>query len=336
MADEQASKGFRLPWHGRAASRVRRTEPVPVSDWRETVRSRLVVAAVLCGCGRWRSKRGWSTCRCSSDAEMVARAPTSARTRSRRRRVAATSSIATAACSPTASTPTRSSPTRPRSRSRTSSPPAFAARSTDCDAAERAAIDKNLRRKGQFAYVARKVSPDEEQRVRALEIKGIGFVKESRRFYPKRELLAHVLGYVGLDNVGLGGLESAFDPQIRGKQGRLIIQRDARRRALTSHIEREATAGVALELTIDQYLQNIAERELQAGVAEYGAAGGSIVVMDPIAGEILALANAPTFNPNVYSRSPDRPAPQPRHPGSLRAGIDVQDRDRVSRARRRA
>jgi len=153
--------------------------------------------------------------------------------------------------------------------------------------------------------VARKVSPDEERRVRALEIKGIGFFKESRRFYPKRELLAHVLGYVGLDDAGLGGLESAYDVQIRGRAGRVLIQRDARRQALTSYIEREPTAGAALELTIDQYLQNIAERALREGVEDYGAAGGSVVLMDPATGEILALANVPTFNPNTYARAPE-------------------------------
>jgi cell division protein FtsI/penicillin-binding protein 2 len=96
-----------------------------------------------------------------------------------------------------------------------------------CDAAERLAIAKSVRRKGQFAWVARKVSPDEERRVRALEIKGIGFVKESRRFYPKRELLAHVLGYVGLDNAGLAGLESSYDSRIRGVAGKVLIQLDA-------------------------------------------------------------------------------------------------------------
>ena len=136
-----------------------------------------------------------------------------------------------------------------------------------CDAAEKVAIAKSLRRKGQFAWVARKVSPDEERRVRALEIKGIGFFKESRRFYPKRELLAHVLGYVGLDDAGLGGLESAYDVQVRGRAGRVLIQRDARRQALTSYVERESTPGAALELTIDQYLQHLAERALQEGVA---------------------------------------------------------------------
>jgi cell division protein FtsI (penicillin-binding protein 3) len=175
-----------------------------------------------------------------------------------------------------------------------------------CDAAERQTIVKSLRRTGQFAYLARKVSPDEEQRVRALGLKGVGVTKESRRFYPKRELLAHVLGYVGLDNVGLGGLESAYDSQIRGRAGRTQIQRDARRNALTSHVEREATAGATLELSIDQYLQNIAERALQAGVEEFNAAGGSVVVMDPYTGQILALANAPTFNPNVYTRASDQ------------------------------
>jgi cell division protein FtsI (penicillin-binding protein 3) len=175
-----------------------------------------------------------------------------------------------------------------------------------CDAAERQAIARNLRRSGQFAYVARKVSPEEEQRVRLLGLKGIGFIKESRRFYPKRELLAHVLGYVGVDNAGLGGLESAYDAQIRGRAGRIQIQRDARRNALMSHVEREPTVGATLELTIDQYLQNIAERELQAGVLEHRAAGGSVVVMDPNTGEILAMANAPTFNPNAYARAPEQ------------------------------
>jgi len=190
-----------------------------------------------------------------------------------------------------------------------------------CDASEKQAIARNLRRKGQFAWVARKVSPDEERRVRALEIRGIGFAKESRRFYPKRELLAHVLGYVGLDNHGLAGLESAYDGVIRGRSGRLLMQFDAKRRALTSHVEREPTAGAALELTIDQYLQNIAERELRRGVEEYGAAGGSIVVMDPATGEILAMASAPTFNPNAYARAPEsarrnRPIQDLYEPGS--------------------
>jgi hypothetical protein len=101
-----------------------------------------------------------------------------------------------------------------------------------CDAADRTTISKSLKRSTQFVYLARKVSPEEEQRVRNLGLKGIGVTKESRRFYPKREMLAHVLGYVGTDNVGLAGLESSFDSLIRGQAGKILLQRDARRNAL--------------------------------------------------------------------------------------------------------
>ena len=114
-----------------------------------------------------------------------------------------------------------------------------------------------------------------------------------------------MLGYVGLDNAGLGGLESAYDTQVRGREGKLLVQTDARQQRVYSQVERPATAGATLELTIDQYLQFIAERELRAGVEENRAAGGSAVIMDPNTGEILAMANYPTFNPNTYGRVRD-------------------------------
>lgn len=179
-----------------------------------------------------------------------------------------------------------------------------------CDKADRARLVQSLQpqqrdgRSVRFVYLQRKMSPGEEQRIRELELPGIGFVKESRRFYPNKEMLAHVLGYVGMDNGGLAGLESTYDSQIRGLPGRVIVQADARRRAVFSRVEREPTAGASIELTVDQHLQNIAERELRAGVLENRAAGGTAIVMDPSTGEILALANYPTFNPNVYARSP--------------------------------
>jgi cell division protein FtsI (penicillin-binding protein 3) len=172
----------------------------------------------------------------------------------------------------------------------------------DCDAKDRQAMARNLRRNSQFTYLARKVSPDEAKRVRGLELKSVGFVKESRRYYPNKDLLSHVLGYVGMDNDGLAGLESAFDAQIRGHEGRVLVQNDARQQALYSRMERQPTAGASLELSIDQFLQYIAERELRAGVEENRAAGGSAVIMDPMTGEILAMANWPTFNPNAYNR----------------------------------
>ena len=169
-----------------------------------------------------------------------------------------------------------------------------------CDAALRHMMARTLRKRAQFAYLARKVSPDEARRIKALQLKGVAFLKENRRYYPKKELAAHVLGYVGTDNVGLAGLESTYDTQIRGKDGKVLVTTDARRHALFSRVERAATAGAGLELTIDQYLQHIVERELRTGVAENRAAAGTAVIMDPRTGEILALANWPTFNPNSF------------------------------------
>ena len=274
MADEHAGRGAPVSVAGPRHLPARRTEPAPVPDWRETVRSRLVVGAVLCAAWTVAIEARLLYLQVFQHAEMVARAA-----RQRQNTIEAPARRGdildrngnllayTVDADSIIADPTE-----------IEDPDGVAATICGaldrCDAAEKLAIAKNLRRKGQFAWVARKVSPDEERRVRALDIKGIGFFKESRRFYPKRELLAHVLGYVGLDDVGLAGLESAYDVQIRGRAGRVLIQRDARRQALTSYVERESTAGAALELTIDQYLQNIAERALQDGVEEYGAAGG--------------------------------------------------------------
>src|SRR5436190_4082198 len=175
----------------------------------------------------------------------------------------------------------------------------------DCDRDRQAQIARNLSQKKNFAYVARQVSPDEARRVKALALPGLTMFKESRRYYPNSELAAHVIGYVGLDNVGLGGIESAYDAQIRGNNGKILIQTDNKRRALYSRVERPATAGAGIELTIDEYLQHVAERELRAGVEQNHAQGGTAIVMDPQTGEILALANWPTFNPNTFSRAAD-------------------------------
>ena len=172
----------------------------------------------------------------------------------------------------------------------------------DCDAKERQAIADKLGQHKAFAYVRRQVSPSQAQRVAALNLDGIGFTKESKRFYPNKELAAHLLGWVGIDNKGLSGLEYTYDPQIRGKAGTIIVHTDAKRHAF-SRFERPPTAGSSVELTIDEYLQHIVERELRAGVALNRAAGGSAILMNPRTGEILALANEPTFNPNALRDS---------------------------------
>lgn len=169
-----------------------------------------------------------------------------------------------------------------------------------CDAARRADIESRLRRDQYFSYIARQVPPDEAARVAALEIDGVSIYKESRRYYPNRELAAHLLGFVGIENKGLGGLEAAYDSRIRGKDGRLILQTDGRQQAVSARIEQAPTPGDGLQLTIDTYLQHLAERELKWGVKEFNAAAGTVVIMQPHTGEILALANYPTFNPNDY------------------------------------
>jgi cell division protein FtsI (penicillin-binding protein 3) len=169
----------------------------------------------------------------------------------------------------------------------------------DCKNKERRSLVERLSQSRDFVYIRRQVSPEMASRVADLNLEGVSSLKESRRFYPNRELAAHVVGYTGVDNVGLNGIEVAYDSQIRGKPGAVLIQTDARRHAF-SRFEKPPTSGSTIELTIDQYLQHVAERELHAGVVANRAVGGSAIIMNPHTGEILAMANDPTFNPNAY------------------------------------
>ena len=124
-----------------------------------------------------------------------------------------------------------------------------------------------------------------------------------------------------------------YDAQIRGRAGTTLIQIDARRRAF-SRVERPPTAGATLELTIDEVLQHVAERELRAGVLENRAQGGTVIVMDPHSGEILALANEPTFNPNTFARAPEAHRRNRAIQDIYEPGFDLQDRDGVGGAGR--
>lgn len=171
-----------------------------------------------------------------------------------------------------------------------------------CTPADRAELEARLQRKNDFAYVQRFVSPAVAARVAALGLEGVGFIKENRRYYPNKELAAPVLGYVGVDNKGLGGLEAAYDSVVRGRAGTVLLQTDAKKQVF-SRIERSPTVGGALELTLDEFLQHIVERELAAGVRQHKADGGTAVVMDPMTGEVLAMASYPSFNPNTFRDS---------------------------------
>lgn len=177
----------------------------------------------------------------------------------------------------------------------------------DCDEAERAKFEQALRQKKRgWVPLRRQIGPSESRRISDLGLPGIVLEGDSRRYYPNRELAAHILGYVGVDNKGLAGIEQTYDSRIRGREGKVIVETDAHQRAF-SRVERPPTAGATLELTIDAQLQHIAERELRAAVADEDADGGTIVMMDPATGDILANANYPTFNPNAFGLYQGKP-----------------------------
>ena len=157
-----------------------------------------------------------------------------------------------------------------------------------------------------FAWVARRVTPDVAAHVKALidsgALKGIYFQKEFQRFYPDNEIAAQVLGYVGLDDNGLGGLEQKFEPQLHGVPGRMYTALDARRHVLGSS-ESEPQPGQNLTLTIDENIQFLAERALDNAMDRTHADNGTVVVQDVHTGQILALAIRPAFNPNLFRRT---------------------------------
>ncbi len=148
-----------------------------------------------------------------------------------------------------------------------------------------------------FAWVARRVDADTAERVKELNLKGVYFQKEFKRFYPNNDLAAQVLGYVGTDDTGLGGLEREFDDDLHGTPGHMLTALDAKRHVLGSE-ESQPMPGENLVLSIDSNIQYIAERALDAQMEKMKAAHGTVVVQDPHTGQILALAIAPRFNPN--------------------------------------
>lgn len=164
-------------------------------------------------------------------------------------------------------------------------------------------IDARLKASRNFAWVARKVDADVATRVRALNLKGVYFQKEFKRSYPDNDLAAQILGYVSLDDNGLGGLEYRYDSILHGKPGRVLTAVDARRQALGS-VQRDPQPGENLVLTIDEHIQFIAEKALDEAMERTKSASGTVVVQDPYTGQILALAIRPTFNPNSVKHVP--------------------------------
>jgi cell division protein FtsI (penicillin-binding protein 3) len=160
-----------------------------------------------------------------------------------------------------------------------------------------AQIASRLNQGRNFAWIARRVTPRIAAAVKALNMKGIFFQQEFARSYPDSQLAAQVLGYVGSDDGGLGGLEEKFDSQLHGRPGLMYTAMDARRKVLGSS-EHDPEPGQNLVLTVDENIQFMAERALDHAMAKTQALNGTVVIQDVHTGQILALAIRPTFNPN--------------------------------------
>jgi cell division protein FtsI (penicillin-binding protein 3) len=161
------------------------------------------------------------------------------------------------------------------------------------------AVRKKLEQKKSFVWIARKIPESQGQVLRGMGLKGIGFIKESKRCYPNGYLLSQLMGFSGIDGVGLEGLEMSLDKYLRGEKGWAFLLRDARQQKLDLADRMVAPRdGYDLVLTVDEVIQFIAERELDKVYQKYNARGASIVVMNPHTGAILAMASRPTYDPN--------------------------------------
>lgn len=170
---------------------------------------------------------------------------------------------------------------------------------------ERDIILEKLMRKKMFVWIARKISKETASQIKELDIEGIYFIKENKRFYPKGRLASQIIGFTDLDGRGIEGIELLYDTYLKGVAGWYTVVRDAKGRELSSLRDNWTPSqdGYNLILSIDEIIQHIAERELEKVAKRYNARGGVVVVMNPNSGEILALANYPAFDSNYISDS---------------------------------
>jgi cell division protein FtsI (penicillin-binding protein 3) len=148
-----------------------------------------------------------------------------------------------------------------------------------------------------FVWIARRIPHEQAEQIEGMKLAGVHARKEPKRFYPNGRLAAHVLGFVGLDNNGHAGIEQFYNQKISGEGGRILLEADSLGRAYES-FERPSKPGQSVVLTLDQMTQFHAEEALNAALLSSHAQSGTVVVLDPHTGEILALANAPSFDPN--------------------------------------
>jgi cell division protein FtsI (penicillin-binding protein 3) len=161
-------------------------------------------------------------------------------------------------------------------------------------------VESRLDSSQNFVWIERKLTPEKSEAIAALNLKGVYAQAENKRFYPKADLASHVLGFVDVDEKGLGGIEYALDNQIRGKSEKIVMMADAHQKWFDG-AEARRDRGANVVLTLDEKIQYIAERELAAAINKTHAMAGTVVVMNPNNGELLAVANWPTFDPNAAS-----------------------------------
>ncbi|MEE2023135.1 penicillin-binding transpeptidase domain-containing protein [Alkalimonas mucilaginosa] len=155
-----------------------------------------------------------------------------------------------------------------------------------------------------FVYLQRQVSPAAVDYIRRLNVPGVYFRQESRRFYPAGEVTAHLIGFTDIDDVGVEGIERRYNTLLTGTAGRTLVRRDAKGRDIEVLEREDAQPPRNLQLSIDQRLQSVAYRELKKAVLTYGATSGSVVIVDVHSGEVLAMANSPSYNPNNRRNTP--------------------------------
>ena len=157
-------------------------------------------------------------------------------------------------------------------------------------------------------FLQRKVSDELYKKIEAKNLKGITFTEESKRYYPEGELASHIIGFTGVDNNGLSGLELSYNNYLSGKAGKMIIEKDAQGKTIPNGI-REAVPGrdgYNVYLTIDEVIQYMAEKELKDAADKFDFSGGSVIVMDSSNGDILAMANTPLYDPNQFGDYPEK------------------------------
>ncbi|MGB9893149.1 MAG: peptidoglycan D,D-transpeptidase FtsI family protein [Candidatus Saccharicenans sp.] len=161
-------------------------------------------------------------------------------------------------------------------------------------------ITNSIEKRKRFTWIKRKVPLEVAERIKKLKLPGVYFLEENKRWYPQGTLAAHVLGGVNVDDFGLAGVEYYYNSRLRGEEGQQLIMKDARKREFFIETIKETRPGQDLYLTIDSTIQYIAEKELQQAVEKFQAEWGTVIISYPWSGEILAMANYPSYDPNFF------------------------------------